>query len=64
MANKPLTVKCPTCDKTVVWVADNTFKPFCCEQCKLIDLGEWFTEAHAIPGEPLVSYPDEQDPIV
>ncbi|MGR9116682.1 MAG: DNA gyrase inhibitor YacG [Gammaproteobacteria bacterium] len=39
-----ITVKCPHCKRTVPWTAEYPFKPFCCERCKLIDLGEWVTE--------------------
>lgn len=46
-----LSVPCPTCKKPVPWVAEQRFKPFCSERCKLIDLGDWATEAHKIPGE-------------
>lgn len=46
-----LTVACPTCNKAVVWTAEEKFKPFCSERCKLIDLGDWATEAHKIPGQ-------------
>jgi len=42
-------VKCPNCDKDVVWSADAAFRPFCSERCKLIDLGEWAAENHRIP---------------
>lgn len=44
-------VKCPTCNESVEWSAENTFKPFCCERCKLIDLGEWFAEEKRIPAD-------------
>lgn len=44
-------VKCPTCKKNVPWVPEQLFKPFCCERCKLIDLGEWVMEEKRIPGE-------------
>jgi len=27
------------------------FRPFCSERCRLIDLGAWLTEQHAIPGD-------------
>jgi len=47
-----ITVVCPTCKKLVPWVAEQRFKPFCSQRCKLIDLGDWATEAHKIPGEP------------
>lgn len=53
MNSQPLIVKCPTCKQAVPWVAVNQFKPFCSERCQLIDLGDWATEAHKIPGEPL-----------
>lgn len=49
-------VKCPTCGKPVPWLAAQTFKPFCSNRCKLIDLGEWMMEEKAIPGEPAASY--------
>lgn len=42
---------CPTCQKPVDWSADATWRPFCSERCKLLDLGAWLTEKHAIPGE-------------
>ena len=48
------TVKCPTCQKPVVWSAVECFKPFCSERCKMIDLGDWATEAHKIAGPPLI----------
>lgn len=50
---KPLTVKCPTCQRPVPWTPEQAFKPFCSERCKLIDLGEWVMEEKRIPGEPL-----------
>ncbi|MDK2777843.1 MAG: DNA gyrase inhibitor YacG [Pseudomonadota bacterium] len=46
-------VKCPTCKKDVEWSADNKYRPFCSERCKLIDLGEWASGGHAIPGKPV-----------
>ena len=44
-----ITVQCPTCSAPVEWKAENTYRPFCCERCKLIDLGAWAAEEHAIP---------------
>ncbi|NIR02507.1 MAG: DNA gyrase inhibitor YacG, partial [Gemmatimonadales bacterium] len=29
------------------------FYPFCCERCKLIDLGAWLDGKYVIPGEPV-----------
>ncbi|WP_419813032.1 DNA gyrase inhibitor YacG [Bacterioplanoides sp.] len=45
-------VQCPTCQKDVEWKPDSKYRPFCSERCKLIDLGEWASERHAIPGKP------------
>jgi len=50
-AKPEIIVTCPTCQKSVPWVAEQRFKPFCSERCKLIDLGDWATDAHKIPGE-------------
>ncbi|CAE6895168.1 DNA gyrase inhibitor YacG [Pseudomonas sp. THAF187a] len=47
------TVQCPTCGAPVEWKAESTYRPFCCERCKLIDLGAWAAEEHAIPGDNL-----------
>ena len=55
-------VTCPTCQKIHLWSADNAFRPFCSERCKLIDLGEWASEKHVIPGEELVNT-DENTPL-
>jgi uncharacterized protein len=46
----PTRVKCPTCQRELDW--DTTpFRPFCSERCRLIDLGAWLSEQHAIPGD-------------
>ena len=50
---KPISVKCPTCKRPVAWTPEQVFKPFCCERCRLIDLGEWVMEEKRIPGESL-----------
>jgi uncharacterized protein len=34
------------------WSESNPFRPFCSERCRLIDLGAWLSEKHAIPGDP------------
>ena len=46
-------VACPTCKRSIVWSEEFPWRPFCSERCKLVDLGAWLTEAHAIPGEPI-----------
>jgi len=45
-----LKVKCPTCRKEVEW-ENNPHRPFCCERCRLIDLGAWTQERYRIAGE-------------
>ena len=44
-------VKCPTCKKRGDWFAGE-YGPFCSHRCKLIDLGKWLGEEHAV-SEPL-----------
>jgi endogenous inhibitor of DNA gyrase (YacG/DUF329 family) len=34
----------------VEWSAESAYRPFCSERCRLIDLGAWLAEKHAIPG--------------
>ncbi len=53
-------VACPHCGRHHEW-RDNPFRPFCSERCKMIDLGDWLAEKHAIPGEP-AEIPDSDDP--
>jgi uncharacterized protein len=48
-------VPCPHCGKPVPWSPASRWRPFCSERCRLIDLGQWFGEEHAIPGEPAES---------
>lgn len=47
-----LKVKCPTCQKQVIWSEENFYRPFCSERCKLIDLGEWASGNRSIPADP------------
>lgn len=61
-ASKPIALRCPTCEKTIYWNEDYPFRPFCSERCKLIDLGEWASENHKIPGPP-VDMPENPDEI-
>jgi len=42
----------------VAWTAENRWRPFCSERCKLIDLGQWATEKYRVPVEPV---PDESE---
>lgn len=54
--------QCPTCGKEMNWDKNNPYRPFCSERCKLIDLGEWASESHRIPGERIITEDgDKQD---
>lgn len=46
--NKLLRVKCPQCDTAFLYY-ESEFRPFCCERCKMIDLGHWFEESYKVP---------------
>jgi hypothetical protein len=53
------TVKCPTCRRPVEWSEASAYRPFCSDRCRLIDLGAWFSEQHAIPDEPATESEEE-----
>jgi uncharacterized protein len=55
MTIKTLSVKCPVCKKEVLMTPKFPDRPFCSARCKLIDLGDWASENHKIPGPELVS---------
>jgi endogenous inhibitor of DNA gyrase (YacG/DUF329 family) len=52
------TVACPVCSAAVPWTEASSFRPFCSERCRMIDLGDWAAERHVIPGSPV----DPTDP--
>jgi len=55
------TVKCPTCQKEVVWSKTALYRPFCSERCRTIDLGAWADGSYAIPSnEPPEDEEDEE----
>jgi hypothetical protein len=51
-------MKCPICKKDVS--ADGEFFPFCCERCKIIDLGNWASEKYVI-STPIQPTESEED---
>ena len=57
-SGKKTIVSCPTCDKEVIWNTQYSFRPFCSERCKLIDLGEWANEEKRIAGDSVDSESD------
>lgn len=61
--------RCPICSKSyeIAALDDLPSFPFCCERCRLIDLGRWADGKYVIPGSPVPSTPvnpaaDEDDP--
>jgi uncharacterized protein len=61
---RPAVVPCPTCGKAVVWSPEAKWRPFCSERCRLIDLGEWFSEEYRVPAEEADGSPEQntEDP--
>ena len=51
--NKLLKINCPQCEK-VFYYYESEFRPFCCERCKMIDLGHWFEESYRVPSKEIV----------
>lgn len=50
-ADKPLTVRCPTCGGPSVFTPANAFRPFCSERCKTLDLGAWASERYRVESQ-------------
>lgn len=57
-----LKVQCPTCGKEVEWRAEQRWRPFCSERCRLIDLGQWASEEHRIGGESVAESEENTPP--
>lgn len=53
-------VKCPTCKESFRYY-DSKFRPFCCEKCKMIDMGHWFDESYTINGRTNSIYIEEPE---
>lgn len=51
MGKRMTVVRCPQCGAESEWSPANTFRPFCSERCKLIDLGAWASESYRVPVE-------------
>jgi uncharacterized protein len=45
---KPRVVKCPQCNAPVPWTAESTWRSFCSQRCKLMDLGAWASEHYRV----------------
>ena len=42
-------IKCPQCGHLALYSLSNSFRPFCSERCRLIDLGAWADGKYSIP---------------
>lgn len=47
-AKPPVTVECPRCRALAPFGAQNKWRPFCSQRCKLIDLGDWAAESYRV----------------
>lgn len=55
------TYRCAICGKQVTFSGPlPALYPFCCERCKLIDLGRWFNEQYSIDRD---LTPDDVPPV-
>ena len=43
------TVPCPRCGTLAPYAPENPWRPFCSERCRIIDLGNWASEAYRVP---------------
>ena len=60
-SQKTKLVACPNCKKLIEYNLSNQFRPFCCERCQMIDLGDWANENHRIPDNSPPKPDDEFD---
>lgn len=48
----PKVPECPSCKKTVLLRAENSFFPFCSARCRTLDLGRWLGGEYRIAAAP------------
>ncbi|WKZ58036.1 MAG: DNA gyrase inhibitor YacG [Bdellovibrionota bacterium] len=48
--------RCPSCRKPF---ESSDFFPFCCQRCKVLDLGGWLQERYRIPSQTIAQIPAE-----
>ncbi len=46
------TVPCPRCGAQALFAPENSWRPFCSERCRIIDLGNWASESYRVPVAP------------
>ena len=49
--NKPLAVRCPTCEAEVIWQESSEFRPFCSARCRNLDFIGWANEEKKLVGD-------------
>ena len=54
-------IKCPTCKK-MMSPHKESYRPFCSDKCKEIDLGHWFLEDYSVPAVEITS--EEQEILI
>jgi len=58
-------IKCPRCGRETIWEG-NRNRPFCSENCRTIDLGQWLSERYRVPvtheNEDGAAAPDSKGP--
>ena len=56
-------VPCPRCGTQKAYTPENRWRPFCSERCRVIDLGNWATEAYRVlqPPQEASDLPSEAD---
>jgi hypothetical protein len=53
-------IRCPICQREIRDAPDDyPWRPFCCQRCKTIDLGNWLGEAYRITRP--IGADDEED---
>lgn len=52
---------CPRCNQRTRLDDSNTWRPFCSQRCKLVDLGDWLNGRYAIPAEEAPSLGEDDD---
>lgn len=57
---KSLKVNCPHCKKSFAYYSSEN-RPFCSDQCKMIDMGGWLSESYAIAGRTNSVYIEDPD---
>ena len=57
---KEIIVKCQDCKKTFQYYSSE-FRPFCCEKCKMVDIGHWFNESYVVEGKSNSVYIEEPE---